>query len=113
VPHDEVTSQFSQARIQRGHTVEQKLNAAIVGWQAGQSVRIEYEHGEHAARRQQGVMRCGMIVHAQIAPEPDEGVSQSHLLCAESMQSRILLSTISQVCPAGRLPWPVGQFGVN
>ena len=75
VPHDEVTSQCSQPCIQRDHTVEQKLNAAVVGWQAGQDILIEYEHGEYAARGEQGVMQCDMVVHAQIAPEPDEGVS--------------------------------------
>jgi hypothetical protein len=72
VPHDEVTSQFAQARIQLAHTVQQKLNAPVVGRQAGQDVGIEDEYAEHAARGKQGVMQRSMVVHAQIAPEPDE-----------------------------------------
>jgi hypothetical protein len=45
-------------------------------------------------RGQQGMVQGGMIVHPQIAPEPYQRVSQSHLLCAESMSLGIFLSTI-------------------
>jgi hypothetical protein len=60
------------------------------------------------------MVQGGVVFDPQVAPEPDQIVFQSHLLCAESMQWGILLSTISLgLTPRNAASWPRKENGVN
>jgi hypothetical protein len=53
-----------------------EFHAPILPGQAGQNVGVEHEHGMHLSALPQGVVERGLIVGAQVAPEPDQAIGK-------------------------------------
>jgi hypothetical protein len=80
VAHDQVSSPCTQAGVEFAEAGMDELHAAVVARQAGQDVGVEHERAVDATgavtlRRAQRMVQRGMVLDAQVTPEPDQRVS--------------------------------------
>ena len=71
--HDEVRAAVAQRRAQLPQAAEQEAPARAGLEAAPQQGVVEHEHGDDALGAARGLGQGGVVVDAQVAPEPDDG----------------------------------------
>ena len=86
--HDQAAvgaAEFTQARIQIGQRLADEFDPTVGAWQFAQDGAVENKGHMHLTAVFQGVEKRGVVVHTQIAAQPDQtrGVSGVHGVLSE------------------------------
>jgi hypothetical protein len=73
VPEDQPAAPLAQLRVQIGQRLEQELSPGARGVAAVQDPVVEAEHRYHDVGLPSGGLKRGVVMNAEVTPEPEDG----------------------------------------
>ena len=64
--------QGAQGLVELGQALHDEVDSPVLPGQRVEDVGVEHEHGVHLFALAQGLVQAGVVVGAQVAPEPEK-----------------------------------------